>query len=364
MTSRRRMENGNTVQMASPASKDVTHRVVAVSEPTEEKSFLNNENPETPKVLPDLDIAQRISPKALMACTLYMVIGPTLILLNKHIMRDLKFNFPMTLSGMGLLSSSIISRTIIDLGYFEKAHKPDWNFWMRSIFPIGFCLALTLNFGNRVYLYLGVSLIQMLKAFTPVMVLCIGIMFQLQECERLLFASVILISLGTFASSVTSASPEFSVIGFVCMFLAEFFEAMKLTLSQILLKNFKTHPLEGLYWTAPVSLLAMLTMIFFLELDGLLDHGFYTMRSNALTFTFAALLGFGVNLIGYFVMKLTSALTIKILAAIRNIGLIVISCVFFGDAVSFKQSLGYAITLGGFSLYNYVKMRKKPSGSS
>jgi len=340
---------------------EMSHRM-PVKDSNEVKSFLT-EAPQTPKELPDLDIAQRASPKALMACVLYMVIGPTLILLNKHIMRDLNFNFPMTLSGMGLLSSSIISRTVIDLGYFQKEHNPDWNFWLKSIMPIGVCLALTLNFGNRVYLYLGVSLIQMLKAFTPVMVLCIGVCFRLQQCERLLFCSVFLISIGTCFSSLTAADPEYSVIGFICMFLAEFFEAMKLTLSQILLKNFKTHPLEGLYWTAPVSLLVMIMMVTFLELDGLMDHGFYTMRSNLLTFCFAALLGFGVNLIGYFVMKLTSALTLKILGAIRNIGLIVVSCIFFGDIVGLKQSLGYAVTLGGFALYNYVRMRKKPEAT-
>ena len=38
-----------------------------------------------------------------------------------------------------------------------------WNFYVTRILPVGFFMALTLHFGNLVYLYLTVSFIQMLK---------------------------------------------------------------------------------------------------------------------------------------------------------------------------------------------------------
>jgi hypothetical protein len=38
--------------------------------------------------------------------------------------------------------------------------------------PVGFFMAGTLWLGNLVYLYLSVSFIQMLKAFTPVITMC------------------------------------------------------------------------------------------------------------------------------------------------------------------------------------------------
>lgn len=49
--------------------------------------------------------------------------------------------------------------------------------------PVGACQALTLALGNAAYLYLTVSFIQMLKAFTPVVVLAIGILFKLEKAE-------------------------------------------------------------------------------------------------------------------------------------------------------------------------------------
>jgi hypothetical protein len=46
------------------------------------------------------------------------------------------------------------------------------SYWIRGILPVGFFMAGTLRFGNLVYLYLSVSFIQMLKAFTPVITMC------------------------------------------------------------------------------------------------------------------------------------------------------------------------------------------------
>ena len=45
-----------------------------------------------------------------------------------------------------------------------------WSFYLERILPVGFFMALTLLFGNIVYLYLTVSFIQMLKV--SVILLC------------------------------------------------------------------------------------------------------------------------------------------------------------------------------------------------
>lgn len=45
----------------------------------------------------------------------------------------------------------------------EIKRQITWRFWATRILPVGFFMALTLHFGNVVYLYLTVSFIQMLK---------------------------------------------------------------------------------------------------------------------------------------------------------------------------------------------------------
>lgn len=49
--------------------------------------------------------------------------------------------------------------------------------WYRRVLPVGFAHASTLALGNAVYLLLNVGFIQMLKAFTPVMILLVGKIF-------------------------------------------------------------------------------------------------------------------------------------------------------------------------------------------
>lgn len=46
-----------------------------------------------------------------------MAVGPFLILLNKHIMHDLHFPYPMFLSGLGVLASGAFSNMLVDFGY-------------------------------------------------------------------------------------------------------------------------------------------------------------------------------------------------------------------------------------------------------
>jgi TRAP-type uncharacterized transport system fused permease subunit len=59
-----------------------------------------------------------------------------------------------------------------------------FSYQSQNIAPVGVCLAVNLALGNAAYLYLTVSFIQMLKAFTPVVVLTIGIVCGLEKAER------------------------------------------------------------------------------------------------------------------------------------------------------------------------------------
>lgn len=75
----------------------------------------------------------------------------------------------MTVSGMGMFTSGVFSYVLCRVTrIFEAKAVISGSFWIKRIMPVGFFMAATLWAGNLVYLYLSVSLIQMLKAFTPV----------------------------------------------------------------------------------------------------------------------------------------------------------------------------------------------------
>ena len=51
------------------------------------------------------------------------------------------------------------------LKWVEVKRQLTWRFYITRILPVGLFMALTLHFGNVVYLYLTVSFIQMLKVW-------------------------------------------------------------------------------------------------------------------------------------------------------------------------------------------------------
>jgi hypothetical protein len=78
--------------------------------------------------------------------------------------------YPITVGSMGMFASSCFSYTVCHILKFAEAKAQiSWHYYATRIMPVGLFMALTLWTGNLVYLYLTVSFIQMLKAFTPVM---------------------------------------------------------------------------------------------------------------------------------------------------------------------------------------------------
>lgn len=89
--------------------------------------------------------------------------------------------YPMTVAGMGMLASSLFSYILCRVTKSVEAKAVITSkFWVSRMLPVGFFMAATLWCGNLVYLYLSVSFIQMLKAFTPVITMIALFIAQLE----------------------------------------------------------------------------------------------------------------------------------------------------------------------------------------
>src|SRR5437016_4764280 len=112
----------------------------------------------------------------IVICIAFMFIGPALILVNQYILKGLNFPYPMFLSGLGVLASALTAQILVRLGYVQLQRKEaiEGTLWYKRVLPVGFTHACTLAFGNTVYLYMNVGFIQMLKSFTPVILMITG----------------------------------------------------------------------------------------------------------------------------------------------------------------------------------------------
>ena len=180
--------------------------------------------------------------KVILSYVMFFTIGPSLIFTNKYVLTYIEFKFPIMLSSLGVLTSSIVVHLFVYLKIItirdEIRELVTWKFLLRNNAMISLLHALTLNFGNTVYYYLPVSFIQMLKSFTPVVTMILLFLTKQENIsDHTLVISIILISIGTLITSFGINSQDATIIGFIYMIGAEGTEALKVTLNQKLLQG-------------------------------------------------------------------------------------------------------------------------------
>jgi drug/metabolite transporter (DMT)-like permease len=293
----------------------------------------------------------------LFICVLFMTVGPSLIMVNQHILKALDFPYPMFLAGLGVVSSGFVAWLAVKLGYvqIQRAEAIEGALWYRRVFPVGLAHAGTLSFGNMVYLYLDVGFIQMLKAFTPVFIMLTSYLANIDSPTSPVIASVVVISIGTAATC--SFTPQLNLLGIFIMFLSELTEGVRLVFTQFFLQNLKFGVIESQYVLSPASAFWLFSASAIFELPTMIErNAFGIIYNNLGLFILASAMGIGVNFISYFVIQATSSLTMKILGTLRNIVMVVVGVLLYAEIITFNQSVGYTISLLGFLGYNLAKM--------
>ena len=290
--------------------------------------------------------------------SLYLFCGPALILINNKILRQHKFPYPMMLSGLGLIMTSLVCFVLAATGCVKLEHSEliTRQFFFRNLLPVGASLATTFACGNAVYLYLPVGFIQMLKAFTPATTLAMLWLFAIETPSWRVLLSVVGICCGTAVASVGEGSLH--PLGLLLMLGAEVSEAMRLVLTQKLLQNLRFGVIEGQLWLAPTSALWLFAASAVHELPKVLrTEAWRIPLANPLPFVASAVLGFLVSVCTFLVIKATNSVTLKVLGTARSAGLVVWSALFLGERITPLELGGYSLSLCAFAVYNVFKMQ-------
>jgi hypothetical protein len=137
-------------------------------------------------------------------------------------------------SMLGVWTASAVTWAMVKLNIVGLPHASQVTreFYMKSIVPIGITSAGTIYFGNLAYLYLGVSFVQICKAFGPVITMVVGFGLGTDKPTPLLIVAILLIAGGT--SAAVSGQSKFSWFGFIVIMLAQLSEGVKLILQQVI----------------------------------------------------------------------------------------------------------------------------------
>lgn len=329
--------------------------------------------------LPKLQRAQSGTPRSLQTCetprhaftifgmsklavavcssVAWMCFSGGLIMLNKDLLSH-GFPYPMALSGLGMVFSGVASQYVCRrYGYLDPEKNITREFYIKNIMPVGFLGASTLWLGNLVYLYLSVSLIQMLKCLTPVITMIALYVSNLEHPTQKMVLSVVLIAFGTAVASFGAV--DASLLGMLIMFGAEVAESVRLVMTQYLLVGKKFHPFEGLMYLAPATAFWLALGSLLTEVPRMLDdNALRVVVSNPLKFLAAAAMGFGVNLLAYIVIQSASSLTLKVIGTVKNAIVVLLGVVLLQESISAMQLIGYGISVAAFYWYQDIKTKQ------
>ena len=300
-------------------------------------------------------VSSRETMTTLTYSALYLISSPTAILVNKILMKDYGFGYPVMVSAFGQLTTAVCAVLCVRFGGVSVetgARVP-----ARNMILLGGASALALTLGQYPYLFLTVAFIQMLKAFSPAYMVIFLYLMGVETPSRNVVLCVLGLSLCTCIAS--AGEVNFSIVGVLFMAGASCSDAIRLVVAQKLLTNNKMNPLETLYYTAPVCLLWMIPAAFVTEVPAALRHNsFALMRLHPMMFLASGFSGFFVNITSFLLVKRTSSMTLKTMTMARNGGLVIVSAILMGETITLLEGVGYSGLLMCFALYTGVKSRE------
>uniref|UniRef100_A0A7S0WQ47 Sugar phosphate transporter domain-containing protein n=1 Tax=Chlamydomonas leiostraca TaxID=1034604 RepID=A0A7S0WQ47_9CHLO len=302
----------------------------------------------------------------LASCLAWTCASSAAILANKTILVKLHFPYPVTVSWLGLLTTSCLSYIAMQLFLPKESRRHVGpRYYATRILPCGFFMAAAFLTGNVSFLFLTLAFVQMLKAFTPVVTMLLLFLVGLEAPKASLVASVVVISLGVAVASYGELN--LSITGLSSMLASVAAEAIRLVLMQTLLVDTSQsiHPLQGLFYISSACTLWLMGQALVWEWGPLVRAGALAqVAANPYHFATAAVAGFSVNALAIAVIKLSSSLTLKVLGTVKDAALVMVSVSLLHEQVTRLQLWGYSLSLCGFLSYNVVKALQHRSSSA
>jgi len=297
-------------------------------------------------------------------CGFFLFMGPMLIVTNSYILRVAHFPYPMLLCIMGLLASTGCAHFLVAIGY-AKINPATANYvrgprkFSRRLLPVGALFATSIATGNAAYMYLGVGIIQMLKAVTPLFVLTIFAIAGLEVPSAKVVLSVGVITCGTLVTA--TGAPSVTLFGVCLMLLSSCSEAGRLLCTQILLTRANFTVLEGQYYISPTAALVLTVGACFSEVPRAYTHLVASGKWPVLLaeqwhlFLFSMVLGSAINYLAFTLIQELGSVALKVMTTVRNVLLVCHSALFMGEVITKREVGGYVLTLVGFGAYSYFR---------
>ncbi|KAF3961465.1 hypothetical protein ACB098_08G060300 [Castanea mollissima] len=283
------------------------------------------------------------------------------LLLNKYLLSNYGFRYPIFLTLCHMLACSLFS--YIAINWFKLAPlqtlRSRLQFLKISALSLIFCLSVVA--GNVSLRYLPVSFTQAVGATTPFFTAVFACFMTSKRESWVTYLTLVPVVTGVIIA--TGGEPSFHLFGFIMCVGATAARALKSVLQGILLSSEaeKLNSMNLLMYMAPVAVIFLLVAALVMEED-VIGITIALARDDVKILwylIFNSALAYFVNLTNFLVTKHTSALTLQVLGNAKGAVAVVISILIFRNPISVVGMLGYILTVIGVVLYSEAKKRSR-----
>ncbi|KAK7289707.1 hypothetical protein RIF29_03563 [Crotalaria pallida] len=293
--------------------------------------------------------------------TLWYASNIGVLLLNKFLLSNYGFRYPIFLTLCHMMACSIFSYIAIAWLKVVPMQTVRSRVQFVKISSLGLIFCLSVVGGNISLRYLPVSFNQAVGATTPFFTAVFAYLMTLKREAWLTYITLIPVVTGVMIAS--GGEPSFHLFGFIMCIGATAARALKTVLQGVLLSSEaeKLNSMNLLMYMAPVAVAFLLPASIIMEED-VVAITFELCRDDPKMMwllIFNSALAYFVNLTNFLVTKHTSALTLQVLGNAKGAVAVVISILMFRNPVTITGMMGYSLTVIGVILYSEAKKRSK-----
>mmetsp|Transcript_56221 Transcript_56221/g.135836 ORF Transcript_56221/g.135836 Transcript_56221/m.135836 type:complete len:341 (-) Transcript_56221:92-1114(-) len=293
--------------------------------------------------------------RKLLLCSTYILVSSVLIRFNKVMMQPDHFPFALALSCSHMVVASIMSALLYAVAPSRfpamEGTKGERMSLMKWFVPIGVCFSVMLFGSNKAYVYCSVTLLQFMKEANVIIVFLISCAVGLQSINRI--RVVLLVWVIASATVSVSGDMTFSKAGIAFQACSQVAECIRVVLGEFVLSGRKLDPLTYTAFVAPTSLI-FLSLACACTWDPLILPALLQSRNLVLL---NGLVAFVLNVMVAMIIKEISAVGFILTGLTKDVVIVSLSCIVFGDPITRIQCLGFVATLIGIGFWSLLKIR-------
>ncbi|KAG0207735.1 Triose-phosphate Transporter [Mortierella sp. GBA30] len=282
------------------------------------------------------------------------------------------FNLPLFVSSIHAGLHFVITACLMhfwpdvfDATRSGKGGRITMHSYITQVVPCAVAAALEICMANASLMYITLSFYTMIKSSTPIWVLVFAFFFRLEKPRMSLILIIAIIVIGVILT--VAGETQFDMTGFILVLFAAVMSGLRWSLTQMLLQKDQLgmdNPVATLYYISPImfALMSILSLVIedpFVEFAS--SEFFNDFRTGALTLMMAGgggFLAFAMTVAEFKLIKNTGTVTLSVAGISKEIVVISLSMLIFGDRLTFVNLLGLLVSIGGIMAYNYDKIRK------